>query len=75
MWEGYKWRKKDKEDIQAYFVCHLMNIEGKVLKNPISPAELLKPIREPVNQEEKKKDDEECLKEQFKWALNKNTQA
>jgi hypothetical protein len=65
--EGYNWRKKDKEDIMAFFVCRLMNIEGRYLKDPISPAELLEPIR--GNVEEKKKTDKEYLQEKFKKVL------
>lgn len=51
----------------AYFVCQLMNIEGKVLAQPIGPADLLEPIR--GERKEQRSTDEEYLREQFKDIL------
>ena len=62
--EGYRWRKESNEDMMAYFTSWLMNIH---LKEPIGPAELLKPLRE--QHEEKKQADEEYLLEAFKGVL------
>ena len=43
--DGYAWRKDKKEDQIAYFVAHLMNLEGKSLKKSITPRELVDPLR------------------------------
>ncbi len=71
--KGSKWRQEIKEDTFAYFTCHIMNMMGKYLKDPISPIVLLKPLREnPEEIKEKKKSDEEFLKEEFKMMLEQN---
>jgi hypothetical protein len=62
--EGYIWRKERQEELFAYFTCNIMNT---ALVKPISPTDLLNPIRE--NPEEKRKSDEEYLREQFKAVL------
>jgi len=68
LWDGYVWRKEHNEDIAAFFVCHLMNLEGKILKRNITPKELLKPLRrEKVLQE--RKVELEKLKETFENRL------
>lgn len=67
MLEGYTWRKEKKEDQLAYFVAHLMNVEGKSLKNNITPGELVKPLRprEESKDNQERKNDEQHLKEVF----------
>lgn len=64
--EGYNWRKKDKENLFAYFASWIINTQ---LKEPIGPDILLKPLRE--NPEEKKRTDEEYMKERFNKILKK----
>lgn len=64
---GYKWRKEDDENLKAYFVCQIMNLMGKYLKEPITVTELLRPLRE--DPEQKRKDDEAYIKETFKEIL------
>ncbi|MBU2703875.1 hypothetical protein Ga0466249_005025 [Sporomusaceae bacterium BoRhaA] len=66
MLEGYNWRKEHRENELAYFVCQLMNIEGKALKENITPAELLKPLRERGKPTDGKKADAEYLMKKFK---------
>ena len=68
LWDGYRWRQEQQEDMTAYFVCQLMNISGKSLKRAITPKELLSPIREPAKNQDRKRD-EEYLKRQFRHAL------
>jgi hypothetical protein len=63
--DGYICRKESNENTIAYFAAHLINTQ---LKEPISAKTLLEPIRE-VDLEEKKKDDEDYLKEKFKGIL------
>ena len=64
MMEGYKFRQEQQENILAYFVSGLMNVEGKSLKKNITPFELLKPLR-PDKNEATRKDDAGYLREQF----------
>jgi hypothetical protein len=65
--EGYAWRCAQQENLFAYFVCQLMNIEGKYLSSPISVADLLEPIR--GERKQKRSADEDYLLEQFKHIL------
>lgn len=67
--EGYSWRRRQQENMIAYFVCQLMNIEGKYLAQPIGVADLLEPIR--GERKQKRNEDEEYLREQFKDILGK----
>jgi hypothetical protein len=67
--EGYSWRRRQQENMIAYFVCQLMNIEGKYLAQPIGVADLLEPIR--GERKQKRNEDEEYLREQFKDILRK----
>lgn len=64
LWDGYIWRKENNENMLAFFVCNLMNIEGKSLKQPITPSQILKPLRQPEIRKTKSKD-EEYLRKQF----------
>jgi hypothetical protein len=73
MLDGQGWRNRDKENMFAYFTCHLMNLEGKVLKEPISPADLLKPLRD--QPEEKKRTTVAELMEKFKGVLREENKA
>jgi hypothetical protein len=50
-----------------------MNLEGKVLKEPISPADLLKPLRD--QPEEKKRTTVAELMEKFKGVLREENKA
>lgn len=68
LYEGYRWRQERHEEMTAYFVACLMNVSGKSLKRRLSPKDLLKPIRQP-KQHQDKKEDEEYLKELFKDSL------
>ena len=65
--EGYSWRRRQQEDMLAYFACQLMNIEGKYLSSPISVADLLEPIR--GERKQKRSADEDYLLEQFKHII------
>ena len=56
----------------AYFVCQLMNVSGKSLVNPISPKELLEPVRGGTVAVERRKQDEEYLAKTFKDALRES---
>lgn len=58
MLDGYQCRKEDNEDTLAYFTCHIMNLMGKELKQQITPAELLEPLRKPKQQRDAKADKE-----------------
>ena len=71
LFEGYVWRKEKKEDQIAYFVAHLMNIEGKSLKHIITPGELVKPLRSHEDNKDNRKGekDEQHLKEVFSGML------
>ena len=46
LWDGYKFRQNNSENMTAYFVAMLMNIQGKMLENDITAKDLLDPIRE-----------------------------
>jgi hypothetical protein len=70
LWDGYRWRQEQQENMAAFFVCQLMNISGKSLKRAITPKELLKPLRGP---ERRHKQDEAYLKQQFRRALGGDT--
>ncbi|MDR3565586.1 MAG: hypothetical protein P4N59_29680 [Negativicutes bacterium] len=67
--EGYAWRCAQQESLFAYFVCHLMNVEGKCLAQPIGVADLLEPVR--GERKQKRNDDKDYLLEQFKHILGK----
>lgn len=67
--EGYTWRSTQQENLLAYFVCHLLNVEGKSLTAPIGVAELLGPLRGETEQAQKRDDDEEYLRNEFKDIL------
>lgn len=45
LFEGYKFRQQQKENILAYFTCWIVNTQGKSMKKDITPKELLKPLR------------------------------
>lgn len=45
MLKGYIWRQERSDERTAYFVCALLNVEGKSLKHKITARELLKPLR------------------------------
>lgn len=65
--EGYKWRKEDTENMLAYFTAASMSVHTT---KPISPRELLEPLRKvqkPVDKEEEKRN----LKKAFKGILRK----
>ena len=64
MMDGYKFRQEQQENILAYFVAGLMNIEGKSLKRNMTPADLLKPLR-PGMAIEKRREDAGYLREKF----------
>lgn len=66
--KGYQWRQEQQEDIQAYWVSHLLNISGKSLKRNLSPKDLIRPIRK-SKEKQKKSDDEQYLRERFKGIL------
>jgi hypothetical protein len=53
----------------AYFVCHLMNIEGKSTKEPITVAQLLDPIR--GTNKNQRIEDEAVIEEEFRHILEK----
>ena len=69
MIDGCNKRQTNLENTLAYFVCQLMNLEGKALKEPIKPIDLLRPIRESVKKIDQQKADEEYFKERFKGML------
>lgn len=62
--EGYKWRQEQQENILAYFVSGLMNVEGKSLKRNVTPADLLKPLR-PGTPTNNRQEDADYLQEKF----------
>lgn len=66
MWEGYQWRYKreneDQENIMAYFTACQMSVHTK---KPVSPKDLLKPLRPEIKKQSSKKEDEEHLKKAF----------
>ena len=64
MMDGYKFRQEQQENVLAYFVAGLMNIEGKSLKRSMTPADLLKPLR-PALTIEKRREDADYLREKF----------
>jgi hypothetical protein len=69
MLQGCFWRKEQQENLFAYFTCGLMNLFGKSLVAPISPKDLLEPIRN--TKAARKATDEEYLREQFKHVLDR----
>jgi hypothetical protein len=65
LWDGYQWRKKQRETEAAYWVHR---IAVHLVKKPMTPEELLRPLR----QEEAKQNrvaDEQYLRETFKNRL------
>lgn len=70
LFEGFKWRQENNENILAYFTCHLMNISGRSLKKSISPNEMLKPLRG-KSSNNSSADDEAALLEEFAHVLKK----
>ncbi len=67
--EGYTWRRTQQENLFAYFVCHLLNVEGKSLTAPIGVADLLEPLRGEPKQAQKRDEDEAYLLNEFKDIL------
>lgn len=67
--QGYSCRQTQQENMIAYFVCQLMNIEGKSLTQPIGVQDLLEPIR--GERKHKRDEDEDYLRDQFKDILGK----
>lgn len=67
--QGYSWRQTQQENMLAYFVCQMMNIEGKCLTQPICAQDLLEPIR--GERRQKRSDDEEYLRDRFKDIIGK----
>lgn len=61
LWDGYIWRKEQREEETAYFTSCLMSVHTK---RPVQPKDLLKPLRQP--RKHNKKQDEAYLQEQFK---------
>lgn len=61
--EGYIWRKKEAENKTAYFLAHLINAQG-TLKKPVTPKDLLAPLR-PDEIRDKRKEDAEYLRKLF----------
>jgi hypothetical protein len=53
----------------AYFVCQLMNVEGKYLAAPITVADLMEPVR--GERKQKRDKDEEYLLNEFRDILGK----
>lgn len=68
MLRGYTWRKEQQEDMLAYFTAGVMNLFGRALVQPITPAELVAPIRQNEKSEERA-NDEAYLRETFKALL------
>jgi len=62
--DGYEWRKRERENIQAYFTHWIVNAVG----GKVSPIDILKPLRE--NPEKKKRTTADELKEKFKEVLD-----
>jgi hypothetical protein len=69
--EGYTWRRTQQESLLAYFVCHLLNVEGKSLTAPIGVADLLEPLRGKPKQTQKRAEDEAYLLNEFKDILGR----
>ena len=61
-------RRKRTEKVAAYFVAHLLNISGKVVKGKISVKDLMEPLENKPAQNDKKAD-EEYLKRAFPKAF------
>jgi hypothetical protein len=59
--EGYKWRREQDEDMQAYFTAQAMSVHTK---RPVQPKDLLKPLRQ-TKKQRSKDDDEKYLREKF----------
>jgi hypothetical protein len=57
--DGYRWRQERQEAMSAYWVHCLMACQ---IKKPPTPAQLLKPLREPPRN---KKQDEAELRKMF----------
>ena len=57
-------RRKRTERVAAYFVAHLLNMSGKVVKGKISVTDLMEPLENKPAQNDKKAD-EEYLKQAF----------
>lgn len=68
LWDGYKWRQEEEENRCAYFVSHLINIEGKSVKKPVTPADILKPLRQ-NEVKQNKSEDAKYLQQLFKNRL------
>jgi hypothetical protein len=65
LWDGYIWRHEQEENMMAYFTACQMSVHTK---RPVSPADLLKPLRKNKDKRNKKAD-KEYLKEKFKDIL------
>lgn len=66
--QGYTWRKEQQEELLAYFTAGIMNLFGRSLVQPITPEELISPIRNPGENEDRVRD-EVYLRETFKELL------
>lgn len=55
--EGYMWRRKDTENILAYFLTPLVNAPG-ALKKPFTASDYLAPLRQEEVKTQKRKDAE-----------------
>jgi hypothetical protein len=65
LYDGYRWRKEQSENMQAYFTSCAMSVHTK---KPVQPKDLLKSIRKSPAKHNKKQD-ESYLREMFKKAL------
>ena len=65
MWDGCNWRREQEENKWAYFTASMMSVHTT---RPVSQADLLKPLREPVKKNSKT-DDDTYLRERFKGVL------
>lgn len=62
LWDGYKWRQEQEKNRLAYFTACQMSVHTK---KPVSPKDLLKPLRQTVNKQRYKAEDEAYFKEVF----------
>lgn len=69
MLDGYAWRREQQENLLAYFTVSLMNLEGKYLKEPMTVADLLEPIR--GVKREQREEDERIIEEEFREILER----
>ncbi|MPM84133.1 hypothetical protein SDC9_131204 [bioreactor metagenome] len=62
MWNGYKWRQEQEENRMAYFTAAAMSVHTK---KPVSPKDLLKPLRQVKKRPVNRKEEEKYLREKF----------